>query len=179
MTDETPSNDPGRRTALSALTALFATTIAAVLAVPGARFLLDPVLRRRAGGRAWIKVATADRLPPDAPVALPVVGERVDAWTRAKAQRLGTVWVRKTGDRRVVALQAECPHLGCSIQLDAEHHRFACPCHESFFTLEGHQTSGPSPRDMDTLESRVTTDGDVEVDFERYRTQSHDKVRLG
>jgi cytochrome b6-f complex iron-sulfur subunit/menaquinol-cytochrome c reductase iron-sulfur subunit len=179
MSEEASSKDPGRRGVLSALLALGGTTIAAILAVPGLRFLADPLLRRRSGATTWTKVATIDSLPDDVPVAVPVVGERVDAWTRAKAQRLGTVWLRKKSDRRVDALQAECPHLGCSVQLDAERHRFACPCHESFFNLEGHQTSGPSPRDMDSLEARVTADGDVEVHFARYRTQSHDKVKLG
>jgi len=178
MTDgATP--EPGRRGVLSALIALCGATIAAVLAAPGLRFLGDPLLRRRPGTTRWTKVGTIDSLPADVPVPVPVVGERIDAWTRARAQRLGTVFLRKKSDTRVDVLQAECPHLGCSLQLDEAHHRFACPCHESYFTLDGHQTSGPSPRDMDALRARVTPDGDVEVEFERFRTQSHDKVRLG
>lgn len=180
MSNEQGVPDKGRRTALTALIALAGTTIGVILATPGLRFLAAPILRAGAGSaQRWVKVARLAGLPDDTPVALPVVGEQVDAWTRAPHQRLGTVWLRKKSEHRVVALQAECPHLGCSVQLDEAHHRFACPCHESFFTLEGRATSGPSPRGMDELETRITADGDVEVAFARYRTQTSGKVRLG
>jgi Rieske Fe-S protein len=45
---------------------------------------------------------------------------------------------------------------------------FSCPCHTSRFALSGAAESGPSPRAMDALETRVQ-DGWVEVDFRRFR----------
>ena len=169
----------GRRSVLGILAGLSAAAVAALWLVPGVRYIADPLVRRTGGSARWKRVAKLDDLPTELPVSCAVVGERVDAWTRSPAQRLGTVWLRKKGPREIVALQAECPHLGCSVQLDRDARRFACPCHESFFDLEGKQTSGPSPRGMDALETRVTADGDVEVKFERFRTQTRDRVELG
>lgn len=169
----------GRRSVLGMLAGVSATALGLLWVVPGARYLTDPLARRAGAANRWKRVAKLADLSPEAPVACAVVGERVDAWTRTPAQRLGTVWLRKKGERGVVALQAECPHLGCSIQHEPAAHRFACPCHESFFDLEGKQTSGPSPRGMDVLEARVTAEGDVEVKFARFRTQTRDRVELG
>ena len=169
----------GRRNALGILAGLSAATAGALWFIPGLRYVADPLLRRPSSNVRWKRVAKLEDLPTDVPVACAVIGERVDAWTRSPAQRLGTVWLRKKGERALVALQAECPHLGCSVQFDKDAHRFACPCHESYFDLEGKQTSGPSPRGMDTLETRVTADGDVEVKFARFRTQTSDRVELG
>jgi cytochrome b6-f complex iron-sulfur subunit/menaquinol-cytochrome c reductase iron-sulfur subunit len=180
-----PPPPGGRRALVGGLCAALGLGIAAVWAVPGARFLAEPLARRNGhgGGRAepgrWRRVARLDDVPTDAAVAVTVVGPRVDAWTRTPAERLGTVLLRRKSDREVVAFQAECPHLGCSVRVDAERRRFACPCHESYFDLDGKQTSGPSPRDLDPLATRVTEDGYVEVEFVRYRTQTSERVRLG
>ena len=177
--ETTGKPNTGRRNVLGILAGLSAAAAGALWVVPGLRYVADPLLRRPSAGARWKRVAKLDELPSELPIACAVVGERVDAWTRSPAQRLGTVFLRKKGERGLVALQAECPHLGCSIQLDADAHRFACPCHESFFDLEGKQTSGPSPRGMDALETRITAEGDVEVKFERFRTQTRDRVELG
>ncbi len=169
----------GRRSVLGVLAGLSAAGAGVLWLVPATRYLADPLSRRMSGASRWKRVARFADLSAEAPVACAVVGERVDAWTRSPAQRLGTVWLRRKGERGLVALQAECPHLGCSIQHEPTAHRFACPCHESFFDLEGKQTSGPSPRGMDALEARVTPEGDVEVKFARFRTQTRDRVELG
>ena len=97
------------------------------------------------------------------------MGEQVDAWTKADNVRLGMVWLRKKGDK-VLALNAECPHLGCKVGYDAEKKHFACPCHESAFSLDGERLGGPAPRAMDPLESRLVG-GQVEVRFVRFRAQ--------
>lgn len=169
----------GRRKALKAIAALGASAWAAALLVPGVSYLLHPLKRRSSDTGSWKPVANLTDVPNEnaMPISLPVIGEQVDAWTRSPAQRLGTVWLRKKGDQ-VLALQAECPHLGCSIQLDGERHRFACPCHESFFNLEGQCTAGPSPRGMDPLATRVR-EGKVEVDFKRFRTQTRNRTSMG
>ncbi|MBK8169580.1 MAG: Rieske (2Fe-2S) protein [Sandaracinaceae bacterium] len=177
---ESEGTSSSRRKALKALIALGAAAWAAAVLVPGVSYLLHPLKRRAGDTGRWKRVAKLREVPGASgmPVAVPVIGEQVDAWTRAPAQRLGTIWLRKKSDTEVIALQAECPHLGCSIQLDAEHRRFACPCHESFFDLEGRCTAGPSPRGMDPLATRVR-DGQVEVDFKRFRTQTRNRTSLG
>src|SRR5688500_13607524 len=159
----TAENATGRRDCMGALVDLGRAAITAALAIPGVGYVLDPILRRTAGTRGWRRVGELAAVPTMAPVAVNIVGEQRDAWTRYPRSKLGTVYLRRKGDREVLALTAECPHLGCSIGYDTGRNRFQCPCHESAFDLEGVKLGGPSPRAMDQLESRITADGKVEV----------------
>ena len=52
---------------------------------------------------------------------------------------------------------------------------FACPCHTSAFDADGKRKSGPSPRDMDRMATKVE-DGVVAVDFRRFRIGVAEKV---
>src|SRR5262245_48259304 len=78
--------------------------IGAVLAIPGASYVLDPVLRSGGKKGRWIRVAELASLSKEHPIAAPVVGEQVDAWTKAPSVKLGTVWLRVMQDDKVVAL---------------------------------------------------------------------------
>lgn len=151
--------------------------VGALMAIPGVAYVIDPLIRRRPRSDAWREVGQATVLSDDAPVSLPIIGERVDAWTRAPEQRLGTVWLRKKGDD-LEAFSAECPHLGCRINYDPEDDTFVCPCHTSAFGLDGAVLSGPSPRGMDRLEARVR-EGKIEVRFRRFRTAIEEQEEIG
>jgi Rieske Fe-S protein len=175
----TAENATGRRGFMGAMVALGSAVIAGVLAVPGVGYVLDPLLRRTGStGRGWRRLGDVASVPTESPVAIPIVGEVRDAWTRYPQQKLGTVYLRRKDDRTVLALTAECPHLGCSIGFDQTRNRFQCPCHESAFDLEGRKLGGPAPRGMDQLETRVTANGKVEVRFVRFRTQKSDRVEI-
>ncbi len=166
-----------RRGMLKTLTALGSAVVAGVLAVPGAGYVLDPLLRRRKGEGEYRTVAAIAQLSDDAPTSFSFIGELRDAWMRARNRQLGTVWLQKRGDQ-VLAHSAECPHLGCKIRWNQGEGRFFCPCHDSSFDRDGKVLSGPSPRDMDTLEARVR-EGLVEIRFKRYRTNTRDRNEVG
>jgi menaquinol-cytochrome c reductase iron-sulfur subunit len=168
----------GRRDFFTLVGAAGSAAIGALLAVPGASYLLDPLLRGGSEKGRWIRVADFASLSKERPVSAPVVGELVDAWTKASNVRLGTVWLKVTGDDQVSAWNAECPHLGCKVSFDAEKTRFGCPCHDSFFSLDGKVQGGPAPRPMDTLDARVK-DGHVEVRFVRFRAQTKERIEIG
>jgi Rieske Fe-S protein len=70
-----------------------------------------------------------------------------------------------------------CPHLGCAVDYKADQKRFGCPCHDSLFKLDGKVESGPSPRPLDILESRVV-DGKVEVRYQRFKTGVPEKKQV-
>lgn len=152
--------------------------IGALLAVPGVAYVIDPLVRRRPRSDQWREIGDAELLRDDRPVSLPIIGERVDAWTRAPEQRLGTVWLRRHEDGTLTAFTAECPHLGCRIGYDDESEKFSCPCHDSSFGLDGSVLDGPSPRDMDRLEARVR-DGKIEVRFRKFRTAVPEQKEIG
>lgn len=153
------------------------SAVAAVVAVPAVGYVLDPLFRRRAGKADWKPIVTLDALRDAQPRSFPVIGDKVDAWTRAEQQRLGMVWIRKKESKKeansepeIVAFNAECPHLGCKIGYQPEDNKFVCPCHDATFALDGSVLSGPPPRPMDRLQARVK-DGQVWVRFQRFRTQ--------
>lgn len=168
----------GRRDFFTWVGAAGSAAIGALLAVPGVSYVLDPLLRSSGEKGRWIRVADFASLSKDRPVSAAVVGEHVDAWTKASNVRLGTVWLRVVGDGQVSAWNAECPHLGCKVSFDGEKSRFGCPCHASYFSLDGQVQAGPAPRPMDSLDSRVR-DGQVEVRFVRYRAQTKERIEIG
>lgn len=160
----------GRR-ALIMAAAAGTCAIAAGAGGPAAALVLAPL---RAGGSSgrWVKTLKVDQLKDNEPKRVAIVSDRRDAWTVEKNVELGSVWLVKHGDK-VLALSAVCPHLGCSI--NATEGAFACPCHTSAFDADGKRKSGPSPRDMDVLETKIE-DGVVAVDFRRFRIGVAEKV---
>ena len=108
-----------RRSFLNVAIGLGSAYIGAVVAKPAVAYVLDPLLRGGANKGRWLRVAKLDAVSESAPVAVPIVGEQVDAWTREPNVRLGMVWLRKKGDK-VLALSAECPHLGCKVGYDKD-----------------------------------------------------------
>lgn len=176
-TPPTSSRLGSRRSFLGMLSVAGSAVIGLIVAVPGASYVIDPLLRSAGKKGRWVKLGDASSYGEDHPVAVPVEGEQVDAWTRSDKVRLGMVWIRKKGDK-IVALNAECPHLGCKVGYQKEHKKFGCPCHESSFTQEGDLIGGPAPRSLDPLETRIV-DGKVEVRFVRYRAQVKERVEVG
>jgi Rieske Fe-S protein len=152
--------------------------VGALLSVPAVAYVLDPVLRSTGQKGRWIRVAELESLSREHPVSAPVIGEQVDGWTKASAVRLGTVWLRVLGDNQVGAWNAECPHLGCKVSFEPAKNCFNCPCHDSNFSLDGEVQSGPSPRPLDPLETRIQ-DGQVEVRFARFRVQVKERIEIG
>jgi menaquinol-cytochrome c reductase iron-sulfur subunit len=158
--------DPSRRSALSVLVGVGAVACAGAVAAPAVDFSMLSVSTGAAGER-WIRVGKLDDLTDGLPTRLRVIGDLRDAYTLHEAQTLGAVWVIRAGDA-VRALSAVCPHLGCAVDLGGDKKGFGCPCHSAKFDLDGARKSGPSPRAMDELATRVV-DGWLEVDYRRYR----------
>jgi Rieske Fe-S protein len=166
-----------RRTILKVLTAAIGTGSAAAVAVPAIRMLVAPMDRTTVSGAGtFVAVAPVDAVPKDGtPLNVPVVIEAPrDAWTELPPTKVGAVFLRQQGER-VIAYSTICPHLGCGIDYSEAKSSFACPCHDSYFDLDGRVSSGPAPRAMDELETRIV-DGRVEVKFEKFKIGSAEKV---
>lgn len=151
------------------------------LAIPGVAYLIDPL--RRSGGGSTIKreLTRLGQLTVGKPQAFPIIAERRDAWVKHPPEPIGAVWLVRQpdgSDPPVIALSAECPHLGCLIGTGEG--GFACPCHGAVFGLSGEKRNAVSPRGMDTLAVELSKDDDplVTVLFQRYRTQSQEKIPL-
>lgn len=166
--------DTSRRGALKALAVAGGCVAAAVVVVPGAQLVLAPA-RGAAGAARWIKTVRVDLLREGTPKRISIIADARDAFMLDKQVELGAVWLVRRGDK-VDAFNVTCPHLGCAIALEDD--TFSCPCHDSDFALDGARKSGPSPRDMDRLETKVE-DGHVMVDFRKFRQGIPEKVEIG
>ena len=148
--------------------------IAAATAIPAAAFVAAPIGSKGNAGR-WVRTLRLEQLVEGEPKRVAIIDDRRDAWTIERGVELGSVWVVRHGSE-VTAFSAVCPHLGCSVNVAPEAGAgFACPCHTSAFEKDGKRKSGPSPRDLDALATRIE-EGFVAVDFKRFRIGVSEKV---
>ena len=156
--------------------------VSAVLAVPGVAFVLSP-LRQKSKQGDLQKLTNLDSLKVGVPKSFAIIAERQDAWVKYPKEPVGSVWlVRQPAGQKpeVIAFTAECPHLGCAVNLSAEGKSFLCPCHTSRFDFAGKPENQVPPRGMDTLPVELSTDADpeVRVKFQRFRTQEKEQKPL-
>jgi menaquinol-cytochrome c reductase iron-sulfur subunit len=161
-----------RRGALKTLAVVGGAVGCGALAVPTVRFLVAPALGGAGAGR-WIKTLPIDSLTEGEPKRVALVADHRDAWTLDKDVELGAAWLLRKGSE-VVAWSTVCPHLGCAVDKNATGGGFNCPCHDSSFDADGRRLTGPSPRGLDTLASKVE-EGFVHIDFQRFRQGTPEK----
>jgi menaquinol-cytochrome c reductase iron-sulfur subunit len=169
-----PSTD--RRRVLKVVLASGAVALCTATVAPTVAFLV-PAEGTGSSDR-WVKTVRLDALAEGVPRKVKIITDERDAWKLEKNAELGSVWLVRDGEA-VRALSVVCPHLGCSINPSEDGKGFACPCHDSFFDGDGKRRDGPSPRDMDRLETRINKDGFVEVQFRRYRQGTPERIAIG
>jgi menaquinol-cytochrome c reductase iron-sulfur subunit len=169
---------PERRDFLKKASAIAAGSVAMLVPVgAGVAVLLDP-LQRRTEKAEKLFVTSLQSIPADGlPHKFPVLASRVDAWNRSNAP-IGAVYLRRTGDKTVEALNVVCPHAGCFVDFKASSKSFYCPCHNSSFQLNGQlaDPKSPSPRAMDVLEVEIRNDAEVWVKFQNFISGKRDKI---
>ena len=183
-TDQPPKPSDDRRNFITkAVAAVFGGVLVVFPFLAGLAVFFDPLRRKSSsGGTAdpFIRVTTLDALPADGvPRRFPVVADRRDAWTQYRNVPIGSVYLRRTPDGQIEALNTICPHLGCFVNFDEQADCFKCPCHNSFFKLDGAIIEpSPSPRAMDTLEFEERPDDgttEIWVKYENFYTGIEDK----
>ncbi len=157
-----------RRSFFGGLLAIGTAGMGALLAVPVLRFILYP-LYTRAGGIVWSDVENVAALLPQGaePVRKTVTFAQRDGWREVVSAQ--SVYVTRNSGGEFEVLSAICPHMGCSVSWQADHDKFVCPCHGGEFKADGQHISGPPPRGMDQLPTRVA-DGKLQVHFKYFRS---------
>ena len=143
------------------------------------KVLLDPLRGRTATNGIAVKIIPLDALPADGiPRKFPVVAAKTDAWNKFQNVPIGAIYLRRTGEGRLEALNVVCPHAGCFVDFSHASNKFACPCHNSSFKLDGTiaDTKSPSPRALDSLAVEVRPDGAIWVTFQNFQAGRPDKV---
>jgi Rieske Fe-S protein len=157
MNTDSNLTDRSRRSFLQLLPlGVFAGVFASI---GGAAFrFLRP--RLAAPSDQWLDVATLAELTGPQPIAKKVLAAHVSGWATTREEH--NVFVLPAKNNQV--LSPICPHEGCEVAWEQARNRFACPCHESYFTADGTRLSGPAPRGLDALPARVQ-DGKLQVQY--------------
>ncbi|HEX9653828.1 MAG TPA: ubiquinol-cytochrome c reductase iron-sulfur subunit [bacterium] len=142
-----------RRGFLKVAIAVLNGLIALVLAVPGLGFLLTPVFRKASS--SWIDLGAVDGFSANQPRKATFKYISEAGYTRS--EKTGFVWVvpDPDGENQVTVLSAVCSHTGCNVAWQPDEEKFVCPCHEGRYTLRGEVVSGPPPRPLTKLPTRL------------------------
>ncbi|GHT10876.1 hypothetical protein FACS1894170_03720 [Planctomycetales bacterium] len=137
-----------------------------------ARLVTAPIFAESAAGKFYS--ITDINLLSEKPQKFFITDDKEDAWMKLPNQKIGSLFLRKTGEM-VQAFHSLCPHAGCMIQdgvkknpkTGTEELLFYCPCHAAHFDLDGNRLDGVSPRNMDSLETKIEN-GKVLVKFQNF-----------
>lgn len=152
---------------------LVGTAVAGVTLAPAMKLIAHPLSTETMSASDVLIDAGSVSQFGEEPVKVALYGDRVDAWNRVTNVKVGSAWVLQRGGE-LIAMSTVCPHLGCAVDYDPGAKQFVCPCHDSYFDLDGKETEGPSPRAMDRLEL-VTADNLVRVRHQRFKQGTADK----
>jgi menaquinol-cytochrome c reductase iron-sulfur subunit len=145
------SQEPTRRGFYEAVIVGVQAIIGVALAIPAVAYLLGPTKARKDAD--MIEATDIGTLSPNTPVEVSFRKSRVDGWKVINEKK--TAWVVKMPDNSVVAYGPQCTHLGCAYHWEENKHQFVCPCHNSFFSLDGKLVSGPAPRPLDRYQTKI------------------------
>ncbi len=144
----------------------------------GAKVFLDP-LRRKSSGTGAIRVASLEALPDDGfPRRFQVLATRVDAWNKFSRVPVGAVYLRRTKNNKVEALNVVCPHAGGFVDYIPNDNCFVCPLHDSKFAIDGsiNDRKSPAARGMDTLKVEIRKTNEIWVEFQNFQAGTAKKI---
>ncbi len=198
--------DIPRRGFFTKFTIAINAVLALPLLYPVWKFLIHPMYAPY--DNTWVKLATASQFPKvDAPRsyrfrktlkegylertfdkshwAMKASPETLEAIYQGKdieyRDKNGDVyWVNKRNVPYIV-FSGKCPHLGCGYKWRSTKKydmAFLCPCHLSIYDIAGSVLTGPAPRALDILPTRVTAGGDIETIDVEYKAGLEARVRV-
>jgi menaquinol-cytochrome c reductase iron-sulfur subunit len=144
-----------RRQFVGGLAAVVGGVVTAAIGLPLVGYIVSPALKK-SEDLEWIQVGSVSELEPGVPTLLTYSQIKQVGWKRKKINY--GVYAIRSGDEQVTVLSDICTHLNCKVHWDAERNLFVCPCHDGLFSEDGAVVSGPPPRPLDRLESKVEDD---------------------
>lgn len=105
----------------------------------------------------FIRVADVSAIPVGEPFGVTFAETVKDAYNVAVLPH--NAYALKKSDTDITVYSPVCPHLGCQVYFDRQAKVYVCPCHGSHFALDGSRVSGPTPRGLDVLPSKIDQGG--------------------
>jgi Rieske Fe-S protein len=141
----------GRRRFLARAVLAVQSLIGGALGIVLGGAVVSPGLARR--NENWLPAAKLADLTADQPTPVAVRVARQDGYAQVVERR--TVFLIRTGEAQVMALDSTCTHLGCRVSWNADAKALTCPCHGGVFDATGAVTAGPPPGPLRPIETRV------------------------
>ena len=148
------SGDPGRRRFLSRIITTIHAAIAASLGVVLGGTVLSPLFGKQEEN--WLPAGTLTNLPEHDPLPVTLRVAREDGYNQVISRK--NIFLVRTGESGVVAIDSTCTHLGCGVRWDADEQLIKCPCHGGIYDRMGTVKSGPPPAPLARLTTKVEGD---------------------
>lgn len=168
---------PKSRRAFLRWVAAIAGSLAGVLTVaPALRAFAAPLFAAKRP-EAWVRLGEASEFELELPTKVDFVQTINDAWVEQRG--IHNVWVYTEDGETFTVYNGRCPHLGCGFSFDTDQKVFHCPCHHGVFDAKtGAVTSGPPPRALDALETKIER-GVLYAKYQDFRVGIPQKQALG
>lgn len=128
-----------------------AGTAGMIIGGAGVRFWVGNALKPRP--EQWVEVGSIADLPPGKMHRASFRVHVADAWR--ETQEAGVLYAFTEDGEHYTVLHASCTHLGCNVHWQEEAGYFACPCHDGRFTRSGEVISGPPPKPLRRLQTKI------------------------
>jgi Rieske Fe-S protein len=142
-------------------------TLGGLLVCGGSAFgIVHYLVRREASADETVRLGPISEYPIGEFQKRIVTVTENGTWSSGPVEK--TLWVRRNPDDSFAVFSGTCPHMNCTVNLLPDK-TFECPCHHSTFDSEGALTAMPARRGLDTLEYRVSGEGELSVQFQNFR----------
>lgn len=162
-----------RRSFLAWVTAGAAALIGGLVGLPIAGYTILPALKRQE--RRWADAGRLESLHPGKPKELDVMVTVADGWRTITTKK--SVWAVKLDNGTVAVYSPLCTHLGCGYRWETGQRQFRCPCHNSYFAIDGSVLAGPAPRSLDRLPFKVDK-GRLLVMYKEFKAGTREQIEL-
>jgi menaquinol-cytochrome c reductase iron-sulfur subunit len=152
MTDQPePQDHLGRRNFFVRAIQIVQLAIGGTVAFVLGGSVLAPSFARR--DESWLSAGSIDDLRDHVPQAVTIRVARRDGYAQVVDRKV--VFLVRTGEKSVTALDSTCTHLGCRTSFDREKGLIVCPCHGGVYDATGKVMGGPPPAPLNALAARV------------------------
>jgi menaquinol-cytochrome c reductase iron-sulfur subunit len=142
--------DESRRRFISVAAGVISTVIAALIGIPLVGMFFGPLLTRRKD--LWLDLGALSDVKPDRPTKFTYSYVKIDGWFEKTVYGTAYIAIDRAG---LIAFSNICTHLGCGVRWDADRNAFICPCHNGVYDRMGNVVSGPPPRPLNRLKTKV------------------------
>lgn len=165
-------NSSNRRSFLGFLGATFLGLIGLVTGVISGIYAVFPAFNSKSSKAGlWQNLKSLDQIPNGISKHSISINTQT-GWASSQTEQL--VWIVKE-NQSLNVFSAVCPHQGCIVNHQAS--EFVCLCHMSKWKADGVKTEGPTPRDLDKLDHRISNNN-VEVNYQNFKIGVPEKIPL-